>query len=1554
MVVRSRLTALSTLTLPTAVLAGFLAGCSDDERGQGFANLADPDGDGLPTSLEDVLGSDPRDPDSPFVGGDLDVVDEDGPAGDGITDGLENYLLSIGIAAPVTASDDLDGDDVPDYLEIRSGTAVDNSEDPFPFGASDILNDFGPPGDGIADGLERFLVKFGARRPVTITSDTDGDGLSDVLEVRTGSNPFDSSDPAVGQFLDVDGDGLPDYFELLQAYDPYDGDQPVVNGGDDADGGVNGPDGDGVSDAVEFALIDLGAVGPITARTDSDADGLPDVLEIASGSDVFDSDSPIASGGGDTDGGTGPSGDGISDALEFYLTSNGASSPVTASTDTDGDALTDVLEARSGSDPFDAASPDPFRQADVDADGIADVREVAAGSDPLDGDDPIVGGADDDDDATGPGGDRLTDGLEGQLIALGATAPVTARSDRDGDGVPDWIENLRFSDLTDPNSPQVGGGGDAADAGGPAGDGISDALEQVLIALGATAPITTATDSDGDGIGDALELRVGTNPFDGVDPVPNQQLDLDGDGAPDYLELVLGSDPLDANDPATGGAGDSDLDRVTDGLEAVLAALGADQPVGPATDTDGDGLADVLEVALGSDFLDAERPVAGGADTDDATGPAGDGLSDAYEFYVIASGGFAPITRRTDLDGDGAPGYLESEVGGLVGDANSPVVSGGSDSDADNVTDALEQVLVDLGASAPVDALTDSDADGAPDYLEARAGGLPFDATDPADNGGADSDGDGLSDGLESTLAFLGADLPVNARSDSDFDSTPDYYEVGIGGDPFDSSDPVVSGEVDTNDTTGPPGDTIADGLEQVLIDAGATAPVGLATDTDADGAPDYLEIITFDDFLDGNAPVVGGGADSDGDTMSDAVEVVLQSLGATAPVDFTSDTDTDGAPDYFELLALGHPVEADHPALGGAGQADDDDTNGPPSDGISDALEALLVGLGTATPVSPASDNDADGLPDYLEVQIGSGVTDANDPTVSGGDDSNDATGPSGDGISDALEAWLIANGATGPIDATTDTDGDGVPDWIEVFEGSDPFDPNSTPRFGTRPRAENVAISDATVIGREVFGSYTYVDNEGDPEGATTFQWFRNNVAVPGATGTSLIVNPADIGATLRFEVTPVSDFAFPSSTAVGFVSTAGYTVPSLPFPIGSGGPGGFLEADATSPLETWLRADFGIESTVLAGEEIVTAWRDQSGKVRDAIPSADSPEFVPDGGPNGQPTVRFETNALEIPRPVEDDFTLFAVFSTLSTAGNDVSSWWLSPALIGGEFAGGARDFHLGVNFGEPLITADGATLTADGVPVEDGNPHSIEGVRDTLGTLAIYVDSFFAVTAIGGGTNSLDNPQEIQIGASTPTQGFFDGDIHEIVITSSLLSINERIILSNYVGAKYGITVENDRYAFEGTHGGEVAGFGQANFLDLTRSAEGHGIVEISNPSLLSGSDYLFWGTDMPRDFTISTETPGAVNSRWLRTWALDLTDGGGGDGVGTVDVRFRVGGLALPTDAADYVLLYDNDLDFSDATVFTNGATYDAMEDTITFTGLDPALVTYFTLGFELP
>jgi hypothetical protein len=138
--------------------------------------------------------------------------------------------------------------------------------------------------------------------------------------------------------------------------------------------------------------------------------------------------------------------------------------PVGGLDDSDGDGVPDVVEARAGTDPF---------EADPDGDGLSDAAELMTGSDPFKADsddDGIPDGAEDSD------GDGLTDAAE---VAAG-TKPLTG--DSDGDGLSDLDEIAAGTNPVEPDTD---------------GDGLTDRVELLI------GSDPSRTDSDADGTPDA-------------------------------------------------------------------------------------------------------------------------------------------------------------------------------------------------------------------------------------------------------------------------------------------------------------------------------------------------------------------------------------------------------------------------------------------------------------------------------------------------------------------------------------------------------------------------------------------------------------------------------------------------------------------------------------------------------------------------------------------------------------------------------------------------------------------------------------------------------------------------------------------------------------------------------------------------------------------------------------------------------------------------------------------------------------------------------------------
>ena len=101
-------------------------------------------------------------------------------------------------------------------------------------------------------------------------------------------------------------------------------------------------------------------------------------------------------------------------------------------------------------------------------------------------------------------------------------------------------------------------------------------------------------------------------------------------------------------------------------------------------------------------------------------------------------------------------------------------------------------------------------------------------------------------------------------------------------------------------------------------------------------------------------------------------------------------------------------------------------------------------------------------------------------------------------------------------------------TPISITGFEGTTEGDAVMSSPFAfveEAPVAENVYIDGIGSVGLTLDGVYTYSDVNGDPEGLTTFQWYRDDVPISGATNTSYTLTDDDLGTIISFEVTPIA---------------------------------------------------------------------------------------------------------------------------------------------------------------------------------------------------------------------------------------------------------------------------------------------------------------------------------------------------------------------------------------------------------------------------------------------
>jgi hypothetical protein len=203
-------------------------------------------------------------------------------------------------------------------------------------------------------------------------------------------------------------------------------------------------------------------------------------------------------------------------------------------------------------------------------------------------------------------------------------------------------------------------------------------------------------------------------------------------------------------------------------------------------------------------------------------------------------------------------------------------------------------------------------------------------------------------------------------------------------------------------------------------------------------------------------------------------------------------------------------------------------------------------------------------------------------------------------------------------------------------------------------------------------------------------------------------------------------------------------------------------------------------------------------------------------------------------------------------------------------------------------------------------------------------------------------------------------YFNGDIPEVIAYTDALPDVERILVENYLSAKYDVAFSaNDVYNGDDSGNGnfdlDVAGIGRFNGSSHTQSHSA-GLIVVNRTFLQDNGDWLTFGHLTVQNDKVNTELPGWVNPpnpmRWARHWYFNRTDAAGTTG-GTVDLIFDfseggMGGKLPAGPASNYRLLKR----IATTGQFSDIATATAIVgDQVQFLGVDVSwLGSNFTLG----
>lgn len=371
---------------------------------------------------------------------------------------------------------------------------------------------------------------------------------------------------------------------------------------------------------------------------------------------------------------------------------------------------------------------------------------------------------------------------------------------------------------------------------------------------------------------------------------------------------------------------------------------------------------------------------------------------------------------------------------------------------------------------------------------------------------------------------------------------------------------------------------------------------------------------------------------------------------------------------------------------------------------------------------------------------------------------------------------------------------------------------------------------------------------------------------------------------------------------------------------FSSGNSGPGGVDRVGGAGGVRLWLDAN----TINQADNTNVTSWSDLSGYTNTANAVAGREPVLRTAILNGNPVVRFTAANTDYLRVADASSLKPSAISIFIAGRYNAPSVAYSPFLIKtstynwNDGYGIAREN--GGNSLRSFITQWNANFVLSALALSTNT--IITEIYNQTNVRSFYNENLQGsdpfTTAISNSNNFLYlgvSPNGSGAGVTDP----IDGDIAETIIIGRGVNDAERIIIHNYLAAKYGLTLgANDVYTMDnggnGNYDFEVAGIGQAADGSYDKDAKGSGVVRMWNPNGLSNSEFLMWGHDNTvlnsSTTAVGTAVDGTViQERLSRIWRVSEV----GD-VGTVSISFDFSGVGGSPLGSNLRLLIDRDGD----------------------------------------
>ena len=381
-----------------------------------------------------------------------------------------------------------------------------------------------------------------------------------------------------------------------------------------------------------------------------------------------------------------------------------------------------------------------------------------------------------------------------------------------------------------------------------------------------------------------------------------------------------------------------------------------------------------------------------------------------------------------------------------------------------------------------------------------------------------------------------------------------------------------------------------------------------------------------------------------------------------------------------------------------------------------------------------------------------------------------------------------------------------------------------------------------------------------------------------------------------------------------------------------VGQKGPGGVGTTTGTSNLSLWL--DAGTITGLSNNDNMTGVWIDLSGNGYNAEIGA-APQYKSAGGGNGQPSLYFDDNNNEYMYvPTNSEVMPTGELSVFVAANfENGSDHWASIISAYDDNAGNdgwAFERNGGsdkMNFWIDDYTSENCLQTM--TYGQDEVWSMVFNTTDNTGYAYLSENectfNFNGPMDYHGGAND-----DLLIGAGADNGGpgyFMRGDICEVIVYDVAVNDAQRIIISNYLSAKYDTDLDNyDIYDEDdnGDYDFDVSGIGRIDAANIHDDSQGASMVRILNPTGLNDDEFMFWGHDnASTNATNTTDVPVGVDARIERVWRVSERNSANSSNVnvGNVDMRWDLSFYPTPITTGDLVLLIDTDNDgsFTDET-----------------------------------